>query len=226
MWHPSGVSSLTQLPVSFTTNHTHLFGHGLSELSHHLSVVPLSTPPRSPYDTALLRVVLPDGGGDDPMFSMQRGAMMPRGMVDEGGCMWAPLAWDGSSGRPTFSPQLRMMLCLAAARSMAELFAALSVAGGEDEVEEEDDGGSLRGDMAVCDPPEMPPPAWALLAASCDADLAQLETAGGRGASPAGEGSGGLEQAYWPFGAAEVAIRARRELVLAVAEVAKVKAPA
>ena len=48
----------------------------------------------NPDDTALLRVPLVTA---DPMFAMQRAAMLPRGIIDEpGDCLWLPLSWDAS----------------------------------------------------------------------------------------------------------------------------------
>ncbi len=73
-------------------------------------------------------------------------------------------------------------------------------------------GGDEEGEEAEADVDidEVPALGWSLLAEACDADLA--------GSAPQGDGDDTVP--YWPHGAASVASAARRDLVLAYAEVA------
>lgn len=145
---------------------------------------------------------LPLAPAADPTFGVQRAALTPRGMLDEEDCFWLPLGW--SCDGPRWAPLLLMMLRLAAASSTAELIAAMTAAAGG--------GGDEEGEEAEADVDidEVPALGWSLLAEACDADLA--------GSAPQGDGDDTVP--YWPHGAASVASAARRDLVLAYAEVA------
>lgn len=164
----------------------------------------------NPHDAALLRVPLAKEDGSssaprDPMFEMQRAAMLPRGMVDDHGCLWVPLTWQSGTSRPHLSSQLRAMLTLATASSTAELFAAMSaMAASSDDGDDPD--GEADGDEGGALGTVLEPKAWALLAECCEADLAALPTWG--------------ENEATPHIGATLAVQARRALVQAVSEVA------
>lgn len=161
----------------------------------------------NPFDAALLRVPLAESA--DPMFAMQRQAMMPRGLVETGSDgtsgVRVALTWrtDGAAPAPRFSPQLGMTLRLACASTTAQLFAALSAAAGDDDGDDDE--------RPVDD--ELPDEALALLGRACEAEL-------GEKAEPA---SG---EAWWPHGAARVASAARRDLLEAFAAAARTRTAA
>lgn len=165
----------------------------------------------NPSDTLLLRVPL---GAPTDMLAMQRIAMVPSGLLDttlvsgsEGGDHEGPVAkgtlsWDAAGTAACLSPELKMLLRVATASSIPELFAALRTMATEDHETEEDDEAEENDEGS-----ELSPAAWGLLRDSVQAALRAL---GAKGASVEEDES---LWPYWPHGAAAVALEARRDLL-------------
>ena len=165
----------------------------------------------NPSDTLLLRVPL---GAPTDMLAMQRIAMVPSGLLDttlvsgsEGGDHEGPVAkgtlsWDAAGTAACLSPELKMLLRVATASSIPELFAALRTMATEDHETEEDDEAEENVEGS-----ELSPAAWGLLRDSVQAALRAL---GAKGASVEEDES---LWPYWPHGAAAVALEARRDLL-------------
>ena len=165
----------------------------------------------NPSDTLLLRVPL---GAPTDMLAMQRIAMVPSGLLDttlvsgsEGGDHEGPVAkgtlsWDAAGTAACLSPELKMLLRVATASSIPELFAALRTMAKEDHETEEDDEAEENVEGS-----ELSPAAWGLLRDSVQAALRAL---GAKGASVEEDES---LWPYWPHGAAAVALEARRDLL-------------
>lgn len=178
----------------------------------------------NPSDTLLLRVPL---GAPTDLVSMQRVAMLPSGLLappepsdearsDEGASESGPaaegtLGWDRAGRAAWVSPELQMLLRAATAASVPELFAALtSGAAAEDDEETAaaDGGDACRKEGApTC---ELSPAAWGLLREAAQAALDALDAT----AKP-------VAASYWPHVAADVALRARRELLSSALETAQ-----
>ena len=121
----------------------------------------------NPHERATLRIPL---GADDPLRA-KKVAMLPSGVGrTDDGVLSGTLSWeeaeagDGQGGggappaEPHFAPELQLLLAVASASDVGELFAAMGGMGG---------GGG--------------PASWQLLARCCDEQLAQLEGRGGGG---------------------------------------------
>ena len=169
----------------------------------------------NPSDTLLLRVPL---GAPTDMLAMQRIAMVPSGLLDttlvsgseggdqggdhEGPVAKGTLSWDAAGTAACLSPELKMLLRVATASSIPELFAALRTMATEDHETEEDDEAEENDEGS-----ELSPAAWGLLRDSVQAALRAL---GAKGASVEEDES---LWPYWPHGAAAVALEARRDLL-------------
>ena len=169
----------------------------------------------NPSDTLLLRVPL---GAPTDMLAMQRIAMVPSGLLDttlvsgseggdqggdhEGPVAKGTLSWDAAGTAACLSPELKMLLRVATASSIPELFAALRTMAKEDHETEEDDEAEENVEGS-----ELSPAAWGLLRDSVQAALRAL---GAKGASVEEDES---LWPYWPHGAAAVALEARRDLL-------------
>ena len=175
----------------------------------------------NPSDTLLLRVPL---GAPTDMLAMQRIAMVPSGLLDttlvsgsEGGDHEGPVAkgtlsWDAAGTAACLSPELKMLLRVATASSIPELFAALRTMAKEDHETEEDDEAEENDEGS-----ELSPAAWGLLRDSVQAALRAL---GAKGASVEEDES---LWPYWPHGAAAVALEARRDLLSSALDLAMEK---
>ena len=170
----------------------------------------------NPDDRVALRIPL---AADDPLRA-QKLAVLPTGLArGEGDALWGSLGWaeqsegaeEGAEGEGegeegdgrvvNFPPELRLLVGVAAAESVSELFGAVAGAAG---------GG-----------PGAPGAAWALLARCCDAQLEQLER--GRGEGPSVDGA---KAAPVVAASARAAIEAQRALLARASRIARARAAA
>ena len=174
----------------------------------------------NPHDAVLVRVPI----GSDPL-AMQRVAMLPRGLIDPsaaaadgmagtGTIFWRRGAGRGAAALPALSDDIRVLLTMASAMSIEQMFGAMSMvamAGGAREEGDEEDAAQEEGSAAF-DAASLPRAAWELLVTCCTDALSKLPPAAAP--PPSGSNAHILQ-------AAAVALEARRDLLQAALEAAK-----
>ena len=199
----------------------------------------------NPNDTVLVRV--PVGNCVSDPLAMQRAAMLPRGALDDqamdpgggGGDLaaWGMLTWckvGRGAGKaqepvPKLSADLQVLLSMASAASVEQMFAAMTMAamaggdvgdGGDVQTEGEVGGEVGGGKLAseAFDPSTLSASAWELLATCCAAALAALP--------PPKPAEAPASEEPPIVRAAAVALEARRDLLQASLSAAKVAAAA
>ena len=176
----------------------------------------------NPHDTVLVRV--PIGGTDsgaDPL-ALQRVAMLPRGLFDssdsDGGstAAFGMLSWQSCGGSfvPSLSADIRVLLAMASATSIEQMFGAMSMAAAAGQTNDEghEEGGKHD---AVFDSSSLPQAAWELLAKCCADTLDALPAPLAAPQEKVAEAGARIQRA------AAVALEARRDLLKMTYDAAK-----